>query len=223
LEVELLSMATYCLECGRYLQSDLSGLAGGVSTYAYALNSPLRNIDPMGLWVCAVGNCESFKAGLQSLKSAVNSGNLDPYQQATLANIVNAYGDEGTQNVQIKYGTLPSGVYGRTSGGTKAICASITFDDRQLNNLGKIGDYWGQTVTHEGQHVSDDSEWYSESRISTYDSEVNAYAAQGYFNQSNQYNSGKSGLGSLWSLSGGINWSVINSRAGWSSKQDSVR
>jgi len=60
----------YDPQTGRYVQSDPIGLEGGINTYGYAGQDPLRKIDPDGRWfflvipgLCAGGGCELLFGG----------------------------------------------------------------------------------------------------------------------------------------------------------------
>jgi RHS repeat-associated protein len=202
---------------GRFTQVDPSGQAGGMALYVYGANNPLSNIDPYGLWVCngSTAQCGSFQAGLQALTAASTDSSLDPEQQSTLAGIVAAYGQQGDPSVQIYFqADKTSAVGGWTGKDKKTMCESVTFNDDNLN-MG-ISDnqklqQWAKTVTHEGQHVVDDFEGAATGYpIGLMDTEVNAYTAEAYYQQAAQYSEGTN---DIWTMSGGVNWSAIQTSA----------
>jgi len=202
---------------GRYVQSDPLGTFGGqASTYGYVSNGPLQYSDPVGLWVCdgSVAQCTSFKNGLKSVKEASASGDLEPYQQGALANIVNTYGEEWDSRVHVKFGSLGPGIDGATSRDKENGCEVITFDDSKLKDPLVSKYLWGSTVAHEGQHASDDisGDVNNASTVSRYDTEVNAYTSEAYYYKGVQI-SDPSGFGKVWSLSGGIDYNAIQQRA----------
>jgi RHS repeat-associated protein len=59
---------------GRYVQSDPIGLAGGVNTYAYAYDNPLRFVDRHGLEVIIGGHIAAAPVGTATRPDSIHLG-----------------------------------------------------------------------------------------------------------------------------------------------------
>lgn len=61
----------YNATLGRHMESDPTGLAGGINTYVYAENDPISNVDPLGL--CDQSKCTAAKAVMAALGKTISS------------------------------------------------------------------------------------------------------------------------------------------------------
>ncbi len=99
---------------GRYIESDLIGLSGGINTYTYALNNSLRYVDPAGLASC------TYSISAHQLVCTSNTANdpnfVGPHEVQTLGpdNVFSGNGqymnDPNASDIR-NNGPIPPGIY----------------------------------------------------------------------------------------------------------------
>ena len=132
--------------------------------YSYALNNPLKIVDPNGLYNV---NCEDdkqckqaakdLKKGLADLQKKVDKMK-DSDQKTRLEHALTSMGTENDgNNVTVKFASLPANVAGQTDptfdSKTNTYSGfTVTFDPSHISGG---TNYWGIDAAHEGTHVGD--------------------------------------------------------------------
>ena len=133
--------------------------------YSYALNNPLKIVDPNGLYNVNCGDdkeckqaAKDLKKGLTDLQKKVDKMKDGPEKQRLEASL-KALGTEGDKNdVNVKFGANSDGAAGNTqtvADKTGALSFNVTLDPSKISGG---TNYWGIDAAHEGTHVSDISD-----------------------------------------------------------------
>jgi len=168
---------------GRFMTPDPllnSGRPGSPQTwnrYSYALNNPLKIVDPFGLYNL-VSHCVEGQKGYKSCVANENNiaGNLrkgrdelqkkvdkmkDGPEKARLQAALKAFGTENDENnVFVSVGKLGANVAATTKLGinstTGELGFDVTFDPNKSSNTDTVG--IAINAAHEGTHVADESD-----------------------------------------------------------------
>ena len=135
-------MRDYDPTLGRYIQADPLGLVDGASVYGYALQSPLRYVDPRG---------ESLNSGRRMPKN-------DPRKEAQECKV--AAGRDGCQE---QYEEESGRCWSKYIPGSRNLnaCLDRAADRLRLCNRGQAGPpEWGPAEEYEGGKKRDPKPWW---------------------------------------------------------------